>query len=126
VGAFVLIPGCGGAEGDADQPAEIDAVTASPSQFKVLLENDEVRVVEYALAAGEKDFPHTHPPKVSYVISGGKLLVHPKEGEPFEADETTGEARWDDARPWHYVENIGATPVRILLVEVKAAATRGQ
>ncbi len=117
--AMVLAAGCSQAGRPGEPP--IDAVAVSPTQFKVLLENDEVRVVEYELAPGEKDVPHTHPPKVSYVISGGELLVHPKDGAPFETAEMTGEARWDDARPWHYVENIGDAPVRILLIEVKSA-----
>jgi quercetin dioxygenase-like cupin family protein len=106
--------------GDAPTPPDqIDAVVAAPALFKVLLENEHVRVIEYQLAPGEKDAPHTHPPKVSYILSGGRLRIYPATGEPFESNEVAGLASWDDARPWHYVENIGETPVRILLVEPK-------
>ena len=98
---------------------QIDAVVAAPALFKVLLENEHVRVIEYQLAPGEKDAPHTHPPKVSYILAGGRLRIYPAEGEPFEADEIAGNVSWDDARAWHFVENIGETPVRILLIEPK-------
>ncbi|MDH4104871.1 MAG: hypothetical protein OEV39_01985, partial [Gammaproteobacteria bacterium] len=38
------------------QPAqEIDAVVASPDRFSVLLDNAQVRVVEYTLRPGERD-----------------------------------------------------------------------
>lgn len=97
----------------------MDAVAAAPSLFKVLLDNEHVRVLEYRLAPGEKDAPHTHPPKVSYILSGGRLRIYPAEGAPFDSDEITGAVSWDGARGWHYVENIGETPVRILLVEPK-------
>ena len=101
---------------------EIDPVVAAPEQFKVLLENEHVRVIEYHLAPGHRDSWHTHPPKVSYVISGGRLRINLENGESFEVTETTGAAQWAGARDKHYVENIGDTIVRVLLVEVKAAA----
>lgn len=115
----LALAGCAHAGAASAPPEQIDAVAAAPGLFKVLLENDHVRVLEYQLAPGEKDAPHTHPPKVSYILSGGRLRIYPAVGEPFEADEVAGEASWDDARGWHYVENIGDTPVRILLVEPK-------
>jgi len=118
---LIALSACANAVSALVEPEEIDAVAVAPARFKVLVENEHVRVIEYQLAPGEKDPPHTHPPKVSYVVSGGRLLIHPKDGEPFEADEPSGAASWDGARGWHYVENIGDTPVRILLVEVKSA-----
>lgn len=107
----------------ADQSAsDLDIVTASPANVSVLLENAYVRVLEYVLAPGEQDQWHTHPPKVSYVLSGGQLEVFFDNGTTLLADEKTGTASWADARGKHHVKNIGTTPVRILLVEDKAAA----
>lgn len=103
-------------------PTDIDALTASPANFTLLLENEHVRVMEYVLLPGEQDQWHTHPPKVSYVLSGGKLEIHLDDGTSFLADEKTGAADWAGVRGKHYVKNVGATPVRILLVEDKAAA----
>jgi quercetin dioxygenase-like cupin family protein len=101
---------------------DIDAAAAAPDEFKVLLENDDVRVLEYEIRPGQQDPWHTHPPKVSYVLAGGKLRITPKVGAPFEITETAGEASWLASLGPHRAENVGTTPVRILLVEVKAAA----
>jgi hypothetical protein len=38
-----------------------DPVKTSPQCYKVLLENDQVRVLEYHLKAGEKEPMHLHP-----------------------------------------------------------------
>src|SRR6476659_3448225 len=59
----------------SQQSTDIDPVSVSPDKYKILLENDYVRVVEYSIKAGERDRPHTHPPKVSYVASGGSLRI---------------------------------------------------
>jgi quercetin dioxygenase-like cupin family protein len=78
-----------------------------------------VRVIEYSLKPGEKENPHTHPPKTSYVISGGTLKVYPENEKPFDTEEVTGTTEWAGKRSKHYVENIGQTTVKILLTEIK-------
>ena len=104
---------------------DMDALTASPENFRLLLENEHVRVMEYVLLPGKQDTWHTHPPKVSYVLSGGTLEVHLDDGTSFLADEKSGTASWAEVRGKHYVKNVGTTPVKILLVEDKAAAEKG-
>ena len=99
---------------------EIDFVESSPDKAKIILENEYVRVIEYSLKPGEKDSAHTHPPKTSYVISGGTLRVFPENEKPFDAEEVKGTAEWADKRGKHYVENIGITTVTILLTEIKS------
>ena len=61
----------------------IDAVAVSPDRFKILLENQHVRVIEYVLLPGQRDEWHTHPPKVSYVVTGGTLRITTEDGESF-------------------------------------------
>ena len=97
----------------------IDIVAVSPDRAKVLLENDHVRVVEYSLQPGQRDQPHTHPAKVSYVKSGGTLRVHPDGAPPFTVADTAGHVVWGNVTPRHFVENTGTTPVSILLFEVR-------
>jgi quercetin dioxygenase-like cupin family protein len=98
---------------------EIDALKASPENFKLLLENDHVRVLEYSLKPGSKDRTHTHPPKSSYIVTGGKIKVYRENGESEIFDEEAGTASWMDKVGKHYVENIGATEIKIILTEVK-------
>ena len=83
------------------------------------MENEYVRIVEYSLKPGEKDNTHTHPPKTSYVISGGMLRVYPEGGKTFDFEEIKGASEWADKVGRHYVENIGETTVTILLTEIK-------
>jgi beta-alanine degradation protein BauB len=100
---------------------EIDFVKSSPDKAKIVLENEYVRVIEYSLKPGEMDSTHTHPPKTSYVISGGALRVYPENEKPFDSEEVTGTTEWAGKRGKHYVENIGKTTVTILLTEIKSA-----
>lgn len=97
----------------------IDMVESSPNQAKILMENEHVRVVQYSLNPGEKDEWHTHPPRSSYVVSGGKLQIHTETGEPKIAEVVAGTSSWAGQGAKHWVENIGSTKVMIILTEVK-------
>ena len=106
----------------AQTPAEeIDPVVVSPDMYKVLLENQHVRVVEYEIPPGQKDNWHTHPAKVSYIVAGGSLRITPEQGESFIVEEKTGSTTWFEAVGKHFGENVGQTPVRIVFVEIKGA-----
>ena len=87
----------------------------------LVLENDYVRVIEYTLKPGEKDNPHTHLQKTSYVISGGTFRVYPENEEPFDYVEVNGVIEWSDKTSKHYVENVGNTTITILLTEIKTS-----
>ena len=98
---------------------QVDALTASPDNFRLVLENDRVRVLEYTLLPGQKDRRHTHPRRVAHVIAGGTLRVHFPDGRHLDFDEKVGDTSWGNPAPLHDTENIGTTPIKILLVEVK-------
>jgi ketosteroid isomerase-like protein/quercetin dioxygenase-like cupin family protein len=97
----------------------MDVLKTSPANFKLLLENEYVRVLEYSLNPGEKDSPHTHPAKSSYVVNGGKIKVYLENGETILVDEVAGTASWMGYVGKHYVENIGSTTIKIIITEVK-------
>lgn len=99
--------------------AQLDPTRVSPEVYKVLLENKHVRVVEYLVPPGAKDNWHTHPAKVSYVVSGGALKITTENGESFVVNEEAGSATWFGEVGKHYGENVGTTPVRIVFVEIK-------
>ena len=108
----------------ATNNSDIDALKASPENFKLLLENDHVRVLEYTLKPGTKDITHTHPPKSSYIISGGQLKVHFENGDSSIFDDKAGTTSWMDYVGKHWVENIGTTEIKIILTEVKSIANK--
>ena len=68
-----------------------DPVTTSPKFYKVLLENDQVRVLEYRLKPGEKEPMHSHPAGVVYVLSGAKVKFTTPDGRSEERPATSGE-----------------------------------
>ena len=101
------------------QPHQVDALIASPENFRLVLENENVRVLEYTLLPGKKDHQHTHPRRVAHVILGGTLRVGFPDGTSMIFEEKAGESNWSNPSPLHDTENIGTTPIKILLVEIK-------
>ena len=106
---------------DIQKPIEnIDIVQTSPNQARVLMENEQVRIVEYFIKPGDKDVWHTHPPRSSYVVAGGKVKVYTENAEPKISEVKTGTSSWADQGAKHYVENIGDTEIKIILTEIKS------
>jgi quercetin dioxygenase-like cupin family protein len=97
----------------------VDGLVSSPENFKLLLENEHVRVLQYTLLPGALDHWHTHPPRVGYVLSVAKIRVTEADGSTHDYDEKTGDTYWGEFSPLHDTLNIGTTPYVALLVEVK-------
>ncbi len=106
----------------AAQAQAVDPVPVSPDRYRVLVDNSEVRVVEYELRPGERDNWHTRPARVSYVVSGGPLRITRADGTSSVADERQATTQLMNTPGRHYATNIGKSPVRIVLTEVKNAA----
>jgi hypothetical protein len=68
----------------------IDVVKVFPDKYKILFENESVRIVENILKPGEKDNVHNHPIKTEYVISGGTIRVYPENVHPVDYEEQAG------------------------------------
>ena len=98
-----------------------DPVTTSPQFYKVLLENDKVRVLEYRLKPGEKEPMHSHSAGVVYELTGGKLKVTFPDGKTQEASGISGETFWRGPTT-HALENVGDTEVHAIAVDVKTAS----
>jgi quercetin dioxygenase-like cupin family protein len=99
----------------------VDGLVSSPANFKLLLENAHVRVLQYTLLPGALDHWHTHPPRVGYVLSGAKIRVTEADGSHEDYDEKTGETYWADFSPVHDTLNLDTKPYVALLIEVKGA-----
>lgn len=115
VAAFIATP----ALTHSQQTQQIDPVIVSPDMYKVLLENDHVRVVDYVIEPGQRDQWHTHPPKASYVVSGGTFRITLADSTSFLSPDTTGTASWRGSTPLHYARSVGSTPIHVILVEPK-------
>ncbi len=96
----------------------IDPVKVSPSHYKVLLENENVRILEMTLKKGEKDEVHSHPSESVYFVNGSKLRISLPDGNSMEAEIPDGHVMWNEA--WtHQVENIGSSDLKAIIVESK-------
>jgi len=101
----------------AATPRPQDPTKVAPSNFKVLLENDRVRVLDFHGKAGEKVPMHSHPAYVSYLISGsGKTTFTSPDGKTTEQEARAGKALWHEAET-HSSESTVA--VHALLIELK-------
>ena len=95
-----------------------DPTTTDPDKYKVIFENDRVRVLEYCDEAGQKTSPHEHPDSVMYTLSSFQRRLIGGSGESRDVALARGEVRWLDAQT-HSGENIGSTPTHVLFVELK-------
>src|SRR5713101_5274919 len=55
-----------------DAEMNLDPTTSNPDLYKVIFENDRVRVLEYKDAPGASTTPHVHPDSVMYTLSSFK------------------------------------------------------
>jgi hypothetical protein len=95
-----------------------DPVQVAPEQYKVLLENDRVRVLEYRSQPGDKEAMHSHPANVIYMLSTFKAKFTLPDGKTTESELKAGEVTWREAET-HVVENIGTTEGHVLIIELK-------
>lgn len=111
----------------ATWPAQLDAVIAAPKNHKILMENDQVRVLEIYLAPGEKEPLHHHQwPSVLYIQEAGDFIDYDKDGkEIFDTRKlpeplTFPLTMQKDSEAPHSVVNLSkTTPVRLIRVEMK-------
>jgi mannose-6-phosphate isomerase-like protein (cupin superfamily) len=107
---------------------ELDGVLAAPDHHRVLFENDEVRVVETTIRAGDRTPLHTHLRQtVSYVLSGSHFLRRDEAGEPVfdtRSDPSFVLPRVLFSQPIqrHTLENTGGDDLVLIGVELKREA----
>jgi quercetin dioxygenase-like cupin family protein len=95
-----------------------DPVKQSPQLYTVLLENDEVRVLEYRLKPGEKEPVHSHPAGVVYSFGDSTIRSTLPDGKTTETTGKAGSVFWRTPVT-HAIENVGETEAHALAVEIK-------
>lgn len=98
-----------------------DPTSTDPDKYKVIFENDRVRVLEYRDEPGQATQPHEHPDSVMYTLSSFQRRLIAESGETRDVDLVDGEVRWLDAQV-HSGENIGESATHVLFVELKSDA----
>ena len=95
-----------------------DPVKTDSDKYKVVLENERVRVLEYRDKPGEKTTMHAHPDFVVLARSAFKRQLTLPGGKTVVREFKAGEVMWTDAHS-HIGENIGDTDTDVLIIEFK-------
>jgi hypothetical protein len=98
----------------------LDPVASNPDHYRVLFENDRVRVLEYTDSPGDRTVPHQHPDSVMYTLSSFDRRLGSTE-QTMDVHLDAGLVRWVGAQE-HWGENTGQTPTHTLFVELKEPA----
>jgi beta-alanine degradation protein BauB len=100
-----------------------DPLPIYPQNYHVILENSNVRVLDFMLRKGAKEAMHSHPAHVVYVVTGFRIRFTLADGRTVVRQTKTGDVLYSDAIT-HASENIGDSDAHGILVELKTAETR--
>jgi quercetin dioxygenase-like cupin family protein len=93
-------------------------VITNGDKYKVILENERVRVLEYHDTPGQKTSMHHHSAFVLYALAPFKRKLTLGDGKTIMREFKAGEVLWSPAQS-HIGENIGTTETHVLIVELK-------
>ena len=96
---------------------KLDPLNVGKNAYKLVMENDRVRVLDLFLKQGDKVAMHHHPDHLIYVLNGGKAKIT-SSGKTDVMDMKNGQALFLKAQS-HDAENTGKTDLHLLVVELK-------
>ena len=94
-----------------------DPVETNPDLYRVVFENDRVRVLEYLDSPGDRTKAHSHPDSVMVTLGDFRRRLWTDDRE-VEVELSAFQARWLDAQE-HSGMNIGETRSHSIFVELK-------
>jgi quercetin dioxygenase-like cupin family protein len=97
----------------AQDPAQTDG-----DKYKVLLDNEQVRVLEYSDLPGQRTHEHRHPAFVVYALAPLKRQLRLADGRVLTREFKAGDVLYSPGET-HIGENVGTTATRVLMVEIK-------
>jgi mannose-6-phosphate isomerase-like protein (cupin superfamily) len=98
----------------AQDPTVVDA-----KHYKVMFENEQVRVLKIAYGSKEKSVMHEHPNAVAVFLTDGQIKFALPDGKSQDAAVKAGQAMFTPAGK-HLPENMGDKTFEVVLVELKA------
>ena len=94
-----------------------DPAVTNSDKYKVIFENDRVRVLEYKDKPGDRTTPHDHPDSLMFTLSSFDRKLY-FDDKIVEVSKKSGEANWLPEQK-HSGENVGTTDTHVILVELK-------
>lgn len=103
---------------DKSKTSWADPAVVAGDVYKLVMENDKVRVFDVRFKPGQKAVMHGHPDHVVYVLLDGTLKLSFPDGQSQEVPIKAGQAFFMDAGP-HETTNLGTTEAHNLVIELK-------
>jgi hypothetical protein len=93
---------------------------ADPEAYKVVFEDQNLRVIAATWKKGVTDKPHSHPvPFVVYALDDCTIRVHNPDGSTRELSSKSGAISPGPITASHQAENVSATDCHAIMVERK-------
>lgn len=100
----------------AQDPAMIDSI-----HHKVILENDQVRVMRVNYSPHEKGSVHNHPNSIAVFLTDATIRIIQADGKTVEITAKPGQVVWSPATT-HTVENAGDKEFELIHIDLKCQA----
>jgi quinol monooxygenase YgiN len=109
-----------GAGARAEDAVIADPLAEYPGNYRVLLENDRVRVLDFRLAAGASEEAHRHPANVAVFLNEFTIRFTFPDGKTGLREGQPGAVGYSEPVV-HASQNVGKTDAHGVLVELKDA-----
>ena len=98
--------------------SKLDPINTDPKSYKVLFENERVRVLEFRDKPGDKVAMHVHPERLIYSFAPWRRKFFYPDGKIEIAEGKAGQVTWTPPI-CHAGENVGNTETHNLFIEFK-------
>ena len=96
-----------------------DPTHSDGDKYKLVLDNAQVRVLSYTDQPGDKTHLHRHPAFVVVALAPFKRKISLDDGRVMAREFRAGDVLFSQGET-HIGENVGSTPTRVILVELKS------
>jgi beta-alanine degradation protein BauB len=100
-----------------------DAAKVDAKHYKVVSENDEVRILKAHYGPREKSVMHSHPATVAVFLTDAKARFTYPDGKTEDVAVRAGDAQYF-ATTTHLPENTGDKAMDVIIVELKGKVAR--
>jgi quercetin dioxygenase-like cupin family protein len=95
-----------------------DPIVVDAKHYKVMFENEQVRILKITYGPKEKSVMHEHPNAVAVFLTDGQIKFELPDGKSQDAAVKAGQAMFTPGGK-HLPENVGDKPFEVVLVELK-------
>ena len=114
----LVVAGLIGATSRGRSEDPLDPLQLYPGNYRVLLDNDRVRVLDFRLAKGATEKMHRHPAHVAVFLGEFRIQFTLPDGSTAIRDAHFGDVAYSDGA-MHSSENVGSNDAHGILIEFK-------